>query len=220
MGGLFNYFKQGGPIMWPLLILSLLALFMFFERLITYLKKRINTKEFLGMVIELLEKEDLESTLDLCEKTNGPIAAVVHEGLTKYKDLEKISSLKIKSQEKRDMVEKTMEAAAAVELSKLEKGLVWLATVVSLAPIFGFLGTVTGMIGAFGNLAKSGLGDPTIVAGGISEALITTATGLAIAAPALIMYNIFINMLDGFTMDIQESSNVLLEVIEEMELSK
>ncbi|MCK5598465.1 MotA/TolQ/ExbB proton channel family protein [bacterium] len=220
MGFLLEKFKQGGPMMWPLLLLSLLALFIFFERMITYYKRKINTKEFLGMIIELLEKDDLDSALDLCEKTNGPIPAVLHEGLTKYSDLQKVSTLKVKSQEKRDMIEKTMEAAAAVELSSLEKGLVWLATVVSLAPIFGFLGTVTGMIGAFGSMATAGLGDPTIVAGGISEALVTTATGLIISAPALIMYNFFVNFLDRFTMDIQESSSVLLEVLEEMELTK
>ncbi|MCD6580076.1 MotA/TolQ/ExbB proton channel family protein [bacterium] len=220
MGALVSYFKEGGPIMWVLLALSIFALFIFFERLITFLKKKINTRQFLGMLIDLLEQGKFEAALDLCEQTKGPVAKVLHEGLVKYSDLEKISSLKIKSQEKRDMIEKTMEAAATLELSNLEKGLVWLATVVSLAPIFGFTGTVTGMIGAFKNLASAGMGDPSVVASGISEALITTATGLLIAAPVLVMYNFFVNFLDRFTFDIQESSTVLLEIIEEKELNK
>lgn len=220
MSALQSYFNQGGPLMWVLLALSIFALFVFFERLITYLKKKINTRQFLGMLIDLLEQTKFEEALDLCEQTKGPVAKVLHEGLVKYSDLEKVSSLKIKSQEKRDMVEKTMEAAATLELSNLEKGLVWLATVVSLAPIFGFTGTVTGMIGAFKSLASAGMGDPSVVASGISEALITTATGLLIAAPVLIMYNYFVDFLDRFTFDIQESSTVLLEIIEEKELNK
>ena len=220
MEGLVTYFHNGGPIMWVLLALSIFALFVFFERLITYWKKKINTRQLLGMLIDLLEQNKFDEALDLCEQTKGPVAKVLHEGLVKYGDLEKISSLKIKSQEKRDMVEKTMESAATLELSSLEKGLVWLATVVSLAPIFGFTGTVTGMISAFKNLASAGMGDPSVVASGISEALITTATGLLIAAPVLIMYNYFVNFLDKFTFDIQESSTVLLEIIEEKELNK
>ena len=207
-------------MMYPLLFLSLLMLFVFFERLITYLKRKINAREFLGMLIELLEKEEMDAALDLCEKTKGPVANVLHEGLTKYTDLKRISSLKIKAQEKRSMIEKTMEASATLELSSLEKGLVWLATIVALAPIFGFTGTVTGMIGAFSSLAETGLGDPTIVASGISEALVSTATGLIVAAPALIMYNFFMNFVDRFTAEIQETSSVLTEVLEEMELGK
>ncbi len=220
MGILVTYFKKGGPMMYPLLILSLLMLFLFFERLITFLKKRINTRDYIRMLIELLEKNELDSALDLCEKTTGPVAAVLHEGLTKYSDLQNISALKIKSSEKREMIEKTIEAAASTEISSLEKGLVWLATVVSLAPIFGFLGTVTGMIGAFGKMAALGLGDPTVVAAGISEALITTATGLIIAAPALIMYNFFTGWIDRFTQDMQQASSIVLEVLEETELKK
>ena len=220
MGVLKTYFQQGGPIMYLLLALSILAIFIFFERLIVYIKKSINTRQFLGMLIELMEQDKTDEAMELCEQTKGPVAKVLHEGLVKYQDLQKISSLKLKAQDKKELVERTMEGAATLELSALEKNLVWLATVISLAPIFGFTGTVTGMIGAFKNLATTGLGDPSVVASGISEALITTATGLLIAAPVMIIYNVFISWIDKFTFDIQEASTVLLEIVEEKELTK
>ncbi|MEJ2080768.1 MAG: MotA/TolQ/ExbB proton channel family protein [Acidobacteriota bacterium] len=101
---------------------------------------------------------------------------------------------------------------------KLEKGLWILATIANVAPLFGFLGTVTGMIASFEALAEVGLGNPEAVAGGISEALITTATGLMIALPVQAAYNYFSNRVSQFALDMEISSSVLLETFNEIEV--
>jgi biopolymer transport protein ExbB len=115
-------------------------------------------------------------------------------------------------------IEKAMESVALHEVSKLEKSLWILATVANIAPLFGFLGTVTGMIASFEALAEVGLGNPEAVAGGISQALITTATGLMIALPVQAAYNYFANRVSQFALDMELSSSVLLETFSEIEV--
>ena len=117
----------------------------------------------------------------------------------------------------RDEIEKAMESVALHELSKLEKGLWILATLANISPLLGFLGTVTGMIASFEALAEVGLGNPQAVAGGISEALITTATGLSIALVVQAAYNYFNNRVSNFALDMETSSSMLLETFSEIE---
>jgi biopolymer transport protein ExbB len=105
-------------------------------------------------------------------------------------------------------------------MSFLEKGLVWLATVANIAPMLGFLGTVSGMIGAFASIAEAGDVNATIVASGISEALITTATGLAIAIPIQAAHNYFVSRVDRLIIDMEESANDLIDYLIEMEMEK
>ena len=116
-----------------------------------------------------------------------------------------------------DEIERTIEAASAHELQRLERGLSVLATVSNIAPLLGFLGTVSGMINSFDALARAGLSNPGLVAKGISEALITTATGLAVAIPMLVAYNYFTSRVSKFVLEMETSANVLLETYSEME---
>ncbi|MDX1741532.1 MAG: MotA/TolQ/ExbB proton channel family protein, partial [Rhodothermales bacterium] len=141
-----------------------------------------------------------------CEDYRGPVASIMKAGLLKF------------GQPKED-VEKTIENAALYEMSRLERGLVVLATTANVAPLLGFFGTVTGMIKSFDALAKAGLSNPGLVAAGISEALITTATGLAVAIPAQLAYNFFMSRINKFVRDIETSTNMLLETFGEMERS-
>ena len=114
-------------------------------------------------------------------------------------------------------IEKNIEIAATHELARLERGLAVLASVANVSPMLGFLGTVTGMITAFDSLSKTTQVDPRVVAGGISEALITTASGLTIAVPALIFYNWFSAMISRYVLEMETATNLLLETFVEME---
>jgi biopolymer transport protein ExbB len=114
-------------------------------------------------------------------------------------------------------VEKTIENAALFEMGRLERGLNVLATTANVAPLLGFLGTVTGMINSFDALAKQGLSNPGAVAAGISEALITTATGLIIAIPIQLAYNYFATRINKFVRDIETATNMLIETFSEMD---
>ncbi len=214
---LVQYFMDGGPMMFPLLITSIVSLSIFIERLIAFIRARIDTQEFMMMIREVIESGNLDEAIEICDMHRGPIAAIIRQGVIRYDQLKRSSTIKSRGVNKRDMVEKTLENAATQELSYLERGLVWLATITNLAPILGFLGTVTGMIKAFDKLATAGLGDPTIVARGISEALITTATGLLIAAPTIIFYNYFLNKIDNFVLEIEDSAVDLLDAFDNLE---
>jgi biopolymer transport protein ExbB len=132
------------------------------------------------------------------------VSSILKAGLLKY------------GQPKED-IEKTIENAALFEMGRLERNLVWLASIANVAPLLGFFGTVSGMIKSFDALAEAGLSNPGLVATGISEALITTAAGLAVAIPVQLAYNFFMNKINKFVRDIETSTNMLLETFGEMQ---
>lgn len=204
-GPLWSYFSQGGPMMWPLLACSIMGLIFIFERAIAYYRVKGDTAEIVSEVRESILGQQLRGAIESCEKYDHPVAITLKSGLLRFG----------KSQ---DEIEKAMESVALHEVSKLEKGLWILATVANIAPLFGFLGTVTGMIGSFESLAEVGLGNPEAVAGGISEALITTATGLMIALPVQAAYNYFNNRVSQFALDMEISSSVMLETFNEIQV--
>ena len=141
---------------------------------------------------------------DRCEEYEGPIANIMKAGLLKYG-------------RPQDEIERTIETASAHELARLERGLGVLATISNIAPLLGFLGTVSGMINSFDALARAGLSNPGLVAQGISEALITTATGLGVAIPILTSYNYFTTRCSKYVLEMETAANVLLETYAEME---
>ena len=191
-------------MMIPLLLCSLLGLSFIIERAIAYYRIKGNTAEIFSGIRELLLAGDLRQSVEVCDSYTHPVAVTLKSGLLRYG-------------KSHDEIEKAMESVALHELSKLEKGLWILATVANIAPLFGFLGTVTGMIASFEALAEVGLGNPQAVAGGISEALITTATGLMIALPVQAAYNYFNNRVSNFALDMETSSSMLLETLSEIE---
>lgn len=207
MGQLVTYFKMGGIVMWPLLFFSLVTLVVFIERLITYHRLQVNTRALLIQVRKaLLEERNADLAVKICEKYRGPVTAVLKAAILKYG-------------KPKEEIEKTVEAAAVYEMARIEKRLMWLATSANVAPMLGFLGTVTGMIKSFDALAKVGLSNPGLVAAGISEALITTAFGLFIAIPAQIFYNYFMSRVNKFVHDIEASANILMETFDEVQRS-
>jgi biopolymer transport protein ExbB len=190
--------------MWPLLACSVVGLIFIIERVIAYYRVKGDTAEIVSEVRESLLNRELRKSIELCEGYDHPVAVTLKSGLLRFG----------KSHAE---IEKAMESVALHEVSKLEKSLWILATIANIAPLFGFLGTVTGMIGSFQALAEVGLGNPEAVAGGISEALITTATGLVIALPVQAAYNYFNNRVSQFALDMEISSSVLLETFSEIE---
>ncbi|MEJ2143744.1 MAG: MotA/TolQ/ExbB proton channel family protein [Acidobacteriota bacterium] len=205
IGSLWQYFSQGGLMMWPLLACSILAVIFIVERVIAYYRVKGDTAEIVAQVRESLLQRQLRRAIEVCETFDHPVAVTLKSGLLRFG----------KAHEE---IDKAMESVALHEVSKLEKGLWILATIANVAPLFGFLGTVTGMIASFEALAEVGLGNPEAVAGGISEALITTATGLMIALPVQAAYNYFSNRVSQFALDMEISSSVLLETFNEIEV--
>jgi biopolymer transport protein ExbB len=204
-GQLFDIFNQGGFWMYPLLFFSLLALTFIVERFIALQRAKINVNEFLSRVRKaLLVNRNVKEAIKVCEQYQGPVASVMKAGLLRYGH-------------RREDIEKTIENAGLYELDRLERGMNVLATVANVAPMLGFLGTVWGMIKSFAALAEKGLSDPSAVAYGISEALITTATGLVIAIPAQLAYNWYTGKINRFVRDIETATNMLLETFIEMD---
>lgn len=191
-------FVKGGPFMWPLLLMLFFGLVVSFERLYTLSKAHINSKEFFTQVQEALKQGGPEAAAEVCSNTPGPVASVLHAGL-------------LRLDRGLDHVEKAITESGAVEMAFLERGMVWLSTVANIAPLLGFLGTVSGMIGAFEAIAAAGDVEPSIVASGISEALITTASGLIIAIPIQAFHNFFVAKIDKIIIDMQEASTQFVE---------
>jgi len=205
VGTFWEYMEKGGPVMWPILILSIIGFAVMIERAWVLRKARINVNEFLAKIRKaLMVNRSLRDAVKICEQYQGPVASVMKAGLLKHG-------------QPKDDVEKTIENAAMYETTRLERGLGVLATAANIEPMLGFLGTVTGMINSFDALAKSGLSNPGLVAAGISEALITTAAGLIIAIPMQLAYNYFTTRINKFVRDVETSTNMLLETYGEME---
>jgi biopolymer transport protein ExbB len=191
--------------MYPLLFFSVLAATIAIERFIVFSKAKLNVSDFLTKIRKaLLVNRNVKEAIKICEQSKGPVASVMKAGLLRYGH-------------PREDIEKTIENAALYELDRLEKRLGVLATTANVAPMLGFLGTVAGMIKSFATLAEQGLTNPAAVAVGISEALITTATGLIIAIPAQLVYNWYTTKITRFVRDIETASNMLVETFTEMD---
>jgi len=196
-------FNKGGPFMWPLLGALIVGVAFIFERLWTLTRASINARKFFAQVEEVLRSGGPDAAAEICSNTRGPVASVLHAGL-------------LRAQRGLAHVEKAIEASGSIEMAFLERGMVWLATIANIAPLLGFLGTVSGMIKAFEAIAQAGDVEPSLVASGISEALITTATGLAIAIPIQVFHNYFVSRIDKIIIDMEESSSAFVDTLVEM----
>ena len=198
--GAVEFFLKGGLFMWPLLLLAVFGLAIMFERFWTLSRARTNVRDLMNKVLAALKSDGVEAAIQVCETTRGPIPAILHAGLRR-------SNIGIEA------TEKSIENAGVVELSFLERGLLALVTVSNLAPLLGFLGTVSGMINAFDAIAAADQVNAKIVAAGISEALITTLAGLVVAIPMSMAHNYFVAQIDKFVIEMQETSADLVETL-------
>ncbi|HOC94701.1 MAG TPA: MotA/TolQ/ExbB proton channel family protein [Candidatus Cloacimonadota bacterium] len=198
--GLVNFFINGGWVMWPILMVAIYGLAYVIWKFITLMYAKINLNGFLNQVVPLIKEKKYKEAIEIAKKTRGPVASIVYEGL-------------LKSDRGVDAVEKSMENAAMIEMSYLEKGFVEISTAITLAPMLGFFGTVDGMVVAFDAIAKARSVDATIVASGIKIALITTEAGLAVAIPIQLLSNIFMTQVDGLVIDMQRASEKVIEAM-------
>ncbi len=188
----------------PLLICSIVGAVYVIERAINFYRIKRSTPEIFGEVREALLQGELSQSIEFCDSQEHPVANTLKAGLLRYG-------------KSHDDIEKAMQSVALHEVARLERGLWILATVAQIAPLFGFLGTVTGMISSFDALAEVGLGNPKAVAAGIAEALITTATGLTIALPAQYAFNHYTNKVNAYTLDMETTAAMLVETFNEVE---
>jgi len=197
-------FIKGGPIMYPLAILSILSLAIIAERIWFLRRARMDTKEFMSKINVALSGNQIEEASTICEEYQGPLGSVFREALKKH-------------QRSREEIEKAIEGTGSVEVAKMERNLIVLGTIGKIAPLLGFFGTVIGMIKAFESIAASGLGDPQVVAGGISQSLISTAAGLTVAIPTVFAQYLFIHWINRFVLEMQESSIKFLDGLTDLE---
>ncbi|HDP79512.1 MAG TPA: MotA/TolQ/ExbB proton channel family protein [Spirochaetes bacterium] len=195
---LFSWFKRGGLFMWPLLILAAAGMGFIIERFIFFKKADLNPREFLEELDTAIREGGIEEVEALCKNRNLIISRIILKGLN-------LRSLGF------DHVEKGISAAGSIEVMSLEKGLTILSSIGNIAPLLGFLGTVSGMIAAFQSIAAVDQVSARLVAGGIFEALITTETGLIIAIPVLIFYNYFVHRIEAFISDIERLASDIIE---------
>lgn len=194
-------FIQGSwEFMLPILITLIIGLALSIERIITLNIASVNTEKLLTKIDEHLKAGDIEGAMEVCRATPGPTAAVLYEGLKNVKNGP-------------DAVEKAIVSYGSVQMGLMEKGLVWISLIIALAPMLGFFGTVIGMVAAFDNIERVGDISPTIVAGGIKVALLTTVFGLIVAMIMQVMYNYIVDKIDSITHKMEEASFALIDML-------
>ena len=191
-------FNDGGGFMWPILVLLVLGVAISIERFITLTRASVNTRKFLQKIEAALNEGGVSAATEVCANTRGPVASVFHAGL-------------LRANRGIEHVEKAIMNAGTIEMAFLERGLVWLQTIVAIAPMLGFTGTVWGMIKAFDDIKKANDISPSIVAGGISIALLTTLFGLIVAMIVQAANNFFVTRIDKLIIDMEESSTELVD---------
>lgn len=194
-------FMAGGGVMWMLLVCIVLGLGIMLERFFSlFLKIRLNPKSFLDELKITLGAKGVDAGIVLCDQTASPVAKILKAALEN-------------ADRGKDSIAEGITRAAAVELGFLDRGMALLAGITTVAPFLGFLGTVTGMMRSFAAIAMAGEVEPTIVASGISEALITTKWGLIIATPLAIVHILFAGKVDSYTRDMEETAAGLVDYL-------
>lgn len=203
-GNYLGIVYKGGYIVPVLIALLLMVITYSVERFITIklASGKDNVKNFVLQIRHFLNRYEVAKAVEVCDKQKGSVANVVRAGLIKYDEMKHVDSL---DQDKKIlMIQKDIEETTHLEMPMLEKNLVIISTIASIATLMGLLGTVLGMIKAFAALATAGAPDAVALANGISEALINTALGIGTSAVAIIMYNYFTSSIDKLTYSIDE----------------
>jgi biopolymer transport protein ExbB len=197
---MLEIFEKGGFLMYPIFLCSLIAVTIFFERMF-YLKSiKTKTKRFVLRIKNLVKKGSIELAISACRKSPTPISKIMLAGLMKF------------GQGRNEMKE-AIEDSANQEIPILERNLSTLSTIGNITPLLGLLGTVFGMVKAFNVIAVMGVGKPEALAGGISEALLTTAFGLSIAIPTIVIFNYLSNRVDKLIREMEINCVELIDLL-------
>ncbi len=195
---------KGGPLMFLIILCSVIAFAVVIERLWHLRRAMIDTESFMESISETLRRNKIMESIDRCNATPGPIAHILKAGILKH-DRSKIE------------IREAIEDAGIHEVPRLEKNLGVLATIAHISPLLGLLGTVTGMVRSFQAIEQKAVAlmpvNPGDLAGGIWEALITTVAGLAVAIPTYVAYNFLVSKVDGFVLEMEKSATDLVNIL-------
>ena len=200
---MIEIFEKGGIMMYPLMLASVLALAIIIERFFSLQKRKVIIPEIISVVEQFSSFKDIELAKNICAKYNGPLSNLIQIGLENT-DLERAE------------IKELIEDQGRQEVRHLEKGLTIIETIAVISPLMGLLGTVLGMIKVFGVIKEQGIGQAAALSGGISEALITTVTGLFVGIPVLIFFNYFSRRAEIFVLDIEKYSIILIQKIHKL----
>ena len=194
-------FIQGGAVwMTPVLICLILGLAFVIERIFYLNLSSVNSKKLLDKVENTIKTKGVAAAKELCRDTKGPLAAVFFQGLDRY-------------DEGMESVEKSLTSYGAVQMAKLENNMTWISLFIALAPSLGFLGTVIGMVQAFDDIERAGDISPTIVAGGMKVALLTTVFGLITAMILQVFYNYLLTRIDAIVNDMEDATISFMDIL-------
>ena len=199
-----EFIVKGGPIMFIIILCSVMAFAVFVERMWYLRHAKIDTRKFMEAISDKIKKNKVMEALDMCNMTKGPIARILKSGIMKY-------------DRPRQDIKESIEDAGIHEVPLLEKNLGVLATIAHISPLLGLLGTVVGMLKAFQVIEDKAMSmvpvNPGDLAGGIWEALITTVAGLAVAIPTYVAYNYLVSRVDNFVLDMEKSATELTNIL-------
>lgn len=202
-----KFIEGGKEYMWPILICLILGLAISIERIITLNLATTNTKKLLSQIEDALAKGGVEAAKEVTKNTRGPVASIFTQGLMRHS-------------EGIDMVEKSIVSYGGVEMGRLERGLIWISLFISLGPMLGFFGTVVGMVAAFDAIEAAGDISPSVVAGGMKVALITTVGGLIVGMVLQVLYNYLVSKIDSLVNSMEDASISLVDILVKHKLSK
>ena len=199
-----HYFLEGGAFMWPILVTLIFGLAFVIERAYSLMMSAVDSQVFFDTISKSINENGTEDAVNVCSETEGPVAAIFYAGLSKMN-------------RGLDEVEKAIQNAGAIEMAFLEKNMIWLNAVMTIAPMLGFTGTVVGMIAAFDAIKAANDISPAVVAGGISQALLTTAFGLIVAMIIQTFQNVFVARIDKLVLDMEEQSIKIMDHLQDIE---
>lgn len=205
-------FIEGGPMFMSFVLLALiLGLALAIERIIYLNLATTNTSKLLNKVEDALDSGGIEAAKEVCRSTRGPVASIFYQGLDRFDPSDKASI---------EMVEKSVISYGGVQMGRLESGLTWISLMIAIAPMLGFMGTVIGMIDAFDSIQAAGDISPSLVAGGIKVALITTVSGLIVAIILQLFYNYILSKVDSIVNNMEDASISLVDILVKYNLKK
>lgn len=197
---MLEIFRQGGPLMYPILGCSVLALAIFFERFWTIQRVRSGINPLVQEVSHWVQSARIDEALAVCQRVDTPLSRLFGTALRA-------------AGRPREQLKMVVEEVGHREAAPLERYLGLLGTIATIAPLLGLLGTVLGMIQAFNVIAKAGVGTPATLGGGISQALITTAAGLAVAIPTILLHRYLASRVDRLVLEMEEHSLHLVDLL-------
>jgi biopolymer transport protein ExbB len=197
---MYELFLKGGILMYPIAFCSIIAVGIFLERMWVLRRGRVLPRDFLIEVEDLVMRRKRPEAISLCKRNNSSIAHVVRVGIENYG-------------KKRDVIKEKIEEVGRREAASLERYINVIGTIAGVSPLLGLLGTVSGMIKSFNIISLRGVADPASLAGGISEALITTAAGLVVAIPTFVIYRYLTNKADSLILEMEENSIRMVDLV-------